>query len=103
MNVSRPVSGFRSREKLPEIGVRDKKALWNKRIERNINSAINIIDSKTLNDIYHVSEFCGDIQRHMQATERFTQPDSTYMDEQRDIKEETRSILIDWLIKIHVT
>ena len=61
MNASRPVSGFKSREKLPEIGVRDKKALWQKRIERNVYSSINIIDSKTINDIYHVSEFCSDI------------------------------------------
>ena len=62
MNVNRPMSGFRSREKLPEIGgPRERKAVWQKRIEKNVYSGLNLTDSKTIKDIYHVSEFCGDI------------------------------------------
>ena len=38
----------------------------------------------------------------MQSTERATQPDSTYMDDQKEIREETRSILVDWLISVHI-
>ena len=59
------------------------------------------IDKATLSDIYHVSIYCGDIQRHMQMTERATQPDGFYMRKQRDINENVRSILVDWLIGVH--
>ena len=62
---------------------------------------MNPIDKSTMDDIYQVSEFCDHITRLMLATERLTQPNSTYMDSQKDIKEDTRAILIDWIIKTH--
>lgn len=36
-------------------------------------------DKATLSDIYHVSEYCGDIQRDMQRKEASTKADSFYM------------------------
>ena len=43
--------------------------MYNNRIEKNVHQNISKIDKATLSDIYHVSEFCADIQDHMQATE----------------------------------
>lgn len=59
------------------------------------------MDKPTLSDIYHVSLYCADIQRHMQQTERLTQPDGFYMRRQRDINENVRAILVDWIISVH--
>lgn len=48
----------RSREKLPEIGLGTKIAMYQQRVERYVISNINKIDRVTLTDIYHVSEYC---------------------------------------------
>ena len=64
-------------------------------------SAVSKIDKTTLSDIYHVSIYCADIQRHMQMTERATQPDGFYMRRQMDINENVRAILVDWIISVH--
>lgn len=37
----------------------------------------------------------------MQATEKNTQPDGFYMRRQRDINENVRAILVDWIISVH--
>lgn len=37
----------------------------------------------------------------MQATEKLTQPNGFYMRKQKDINENVRAILIDWLISVH--
>ena len=75
--------------------------MYNNRIEKNVLSSISKIDKSTLSDIYHVSEYCTDIQRHMQATEEQTMPDGFYMKRQQDINENVRAILVDWLISVH--
>lgn len=71
-SMNRHPSGIRSRDKLPEIGLSTKLNMYKKRVEQNILSNINKIDKATLTDIYHVSEYCADIQKHMQATESTT-------------------------------
>lgn len=71
------------------------------RIERNIISCVNKVDRATLSDIYHVSEYCNEIQSHMQQTERETQPDPSYMKRQTQVNENVRAILIDWLFNVH--
>jgi hypothetical protein len=53
--------------------------MYNQRVERNIIANIGKIDKATLSDIYHVSEYCADIQRDMQRKEHTTKPDSFYM------------------------
>ena len=37
----------------------------------------------------------------MQETEKFTQPNGFYMRAQRDINENVRAILVDWIISVH--
>jgi len=37
----------------------------------------------------------------MQLTERGTMPDGFYMRRQRDINENVRAILVDWIISVH--
>ena len=59
------------------------------------------VDKATLSNIYHVSLYCREIQQHMQRTETQTQPNSFYMRNQREINENARAILVDWIIGIH--
>jgi hypothetical protein len=48
-----------------------------------------------------VSEYCAEIQLHMQNVERETQPDPSYMKRQPKVTENVRAILVDWLINVH--
>lgn len=57
---------------MPEIGVSTKVAMSFQRYERNITSNISKVDKVTLTDIYHVSEYCAEIQLHMQLAEKDT-------------------------------
>ena len=75
--------------------------MYKQRIERYVTGQVSVVDKHTLSDIYHVSLYCADIQRHMQLTERSTQPDGFYMRRQRNINENVRAILVDWVISIH--
>lgn len=75
--------------------------MYNNRVEKNVLSNISKIDKSTLSDIYHVSEYCSEIQLHMQMTEADTMPDGFYMKRQHDINENVRAILVDWLISVH--
>ena len=78
-SLGRPSSGFRSRDKLPQIGVHNKLSTYQRRIEENVTSKVGKVDKATISDIYHVSHYCKDIQKHMQETEKFTQPNGFYM------------------------
>ena len=100
-SLGRPSSSLRSRDKLPQIGFHTKLATYQQRIEHNVNSRVTKVDKATLSDIYHVALYCKDIQEHMQATEKSTQPDGFYMRRQRDINENVRAILVDWIISVH--
>ena len=66
-----------------------------------MTSKVGKVDKATISDIYHVSHYCKDIQKHMQETEKFTQPNGFYMRAQRDINENVRAILVDWIISVH--
>lgn len=66
-----------------------------------MTSKVSKIDKATLSNIYHVSLYCKEIQQHMQQTEKFTQPNGFYMRGQRDINENVRAILVDWIISVH--
>lgn len=94
-------TGIRSRDKLPHIGLNTKQAMYQQRVERYVTAAMSKIDRATLADIYHVSEYCAEIQQHMQASERETQPDPSYMKRQTQVNENVRAILVDWLINVH--
>lgn len=56
-------NGYRasSRDKLPGISLHQKLQMFSQRCENQIFSQIIKIDKHTLNDVYHVSEFCSDI------------------------------------------
>lgn len=69
-SLNRNHSGLRSRDKLPEIGLGTKLQMYSQRIERNIHSGMNKLDKATMSDIYHVSEYCSDIQKNMQLVEK---------------------------------
>jgi hypothetical protein len=40
---------------------------------------MSVIDKATITNIYHVSEYCAEIESNMQKSESETQPDSAYM------------------------
>ena len=67
---------------------------------------ISKIDQQTISDIYHVSEYCHEIEKHMQATEHECVPDPTYMRKHRqngsEINENNRAVLVDWLLNVHL-
>lgn len=75
--------------------------MYTQRVERFVVGNIHKVDRATLSDIYHVSEYCADITNHMQATERDTQPDPSYMKRQTQVNENVRAILIDWVLQVH--
>lgn len=75
--------------------------MYQQRIERYVLGNIQKIDRVTLSDIYHVSEYCAEIQTNMQQTERETQPDPSYMKRQTQVNENVRAILIDWILNVH--
>lgn len=62
---------------------------------------MNRVDKQSMDNIYHVSEFCGDIQDNMLLTEKKWQVEANYMGHQTKLTETIRSTLIDWLIQIH--
>jgi hypothetical protein len=76
--------------------------MWHQRIERNINSGISKVDKTTLSNIYHVSEYCSEIQRHMQTEQNLTKPFPFYMKSQtKGFNENLRAEIIDWIIRVH--
>jgi hypothetical protein len=58
-------------------------------------------DKSTLDSVFHVSEFCEDIQFNMLKNEKKWSIDFNYMDRQEKLNETIRSTLIDWLIQTH--
>jgi hypothetical protein len=58
-------------------------------------------DKLTLDSVFHVSEFCEDIQFNMLKNEKKWSIDFNYMDRQEKLNETIRSTLIDWLIQTH--
>lgn len=51
--------------------------------------------------MYHVSEFCEQIQHNMIKNEETWSVDANYMNKQTQINEKIRSTLVDWLIQTH--
>lgn len=57
------VSGFRaSRDKLPGITTHQKLQMFDQRCQNQIFNLVKGVDRSTINNVYHVSEFCSDIQ-----------------------------------------
>lgn len=49
----------------------------------------------------YCAEYVGDIYKHYKAVENNYLPSPNYMDEQSDINERMRALLIDWLCQVH--
>jgi len=75
--------------------------MFDQRCQNQIFNQIRGADRSTVNNVYHVSEFCQDIHTNMLKNETKWNPNPTYMSTQQKIEETIRSKLIDWLIQIH--
>jgi hypothetical protein len=76
--------------------------MYNQRIERNIIQGISKVDKTTLSNIYHVSEYCSEIQRNMQLEQNLTMPFPFYMKSQsKGFNENLRAEVVNWLVRSH--
>ena len=75
--------------------------MFDQRCQNQIFNLVKGVDRSTINNVYHVSEFCSDIHQNMLSHESQWNPNPTYMSRQEKIEETIRSKLIDWLIHIH--
>ena len=64
---------------------------------------ISKIDRMTMGDIYHVSEYCAQIEQHMLEVEADTQPPADFIKTfQKEVSENNRCVLVDWLLGVHM-
>ena len=75
--------------------------MFHQRWDNKVLKTLPKCDRLTIDNVYHVSEFCGKIQNHMLKNEAKWSVDPHYMDRQPRIQETIRSTLIDWLIQTH--
>jgi len=52
-------------------------------------------------NVQFVSEYAADIHTFLLTEETARLPSPTYMDQQRDINQKMRAILVDWLVEVH--
>jgi hypothetical protein len=74
---------------------------FQKRCLRHLNDTVDECDYEEAYNPQYVAEFTKDIMKHFMATEMMNQPQHKYMDDQPQITERMRSILIDWIIEVH--
>ncbi|KAL5856268.1 hypothetical protein ACOSQ4_006070 [Xanthoceras sorbifolium] len=67
----------------------------------DVEDPILDIDSSDLEDPLAVVEYVDDIYAHYWKTEISSCVSPSYMDNQSDINEKMRAILVDWLIEVH--
>lgn len=68
----------------------------------HINEVIEPCDYSNAQNPQCVAEFTKDIMQHYLASESENQPKVSYMKDQPHITERMRSILIDWIIEVHL-
>merc|ERR1719238_2337470 len=59
------------------------------------------VDRQDAADPQCVAEYIGDIFRHFRHEESQHLPHPAYMENQADINEKMRGILVDWLVEVH--
>ena len=74
--------------------------MFQQRCDRQIFRTLQRQDRLTLDSVFHVSEFCADIQDGMLVKESKWSVDYLYMDRQEKINETIRSQLVDWLLQV---
>jgi hypothetical protein len=73
------------------------------RVENQIYSKLGKSDKPTAKNPYHVSEYAREIQKFMQQSESLFVPEFGFMGTvQKEVNENMRAILIDWLIDVHL-
>jgi cyclin B len=60
------------------------------------------IDRRDVNDPLSVTDYVNDMYEHFRMKENLTSVKPTYMENQGSINEKMRSILVDWLIEVHM-
>jgi hypothetical protein len=62
----------------------------------------DIVDSKSSENPLQFAEYASEIFDHLKDNEKLNLPGPGYMKSQADINEKMRSILIDWLVEVHL-
>ncbi len=65
-------------------------------------SQLNEVDLVDAKNPQLCAEYAVEIYDHMKQMELGTLPQYGYMERQEDINEKMRSILIDWLVEVHL-
>lgn len=60
------------------------------------------LDEEDANDPFMVSEYVEEIFEYMHKLELETLPDPNYMTKQKNFKPKMRSILVDWIVEVHL-
>lgn len=60
------------------------------------------LDQDDFEDPMMVSEYVTEIFEYLRELELATMPNENYMDQQKELQWKMRSILVDWLIEVHV-
>lgn len=66
------------------------------------SSLLQLIEEFFDQEPQHVTEYAADIFELWRKEELVEQPDCTYMSRQQDINERMRTILVDWLVDVHL-
>lgn len=67
-----------------------------------VTGTVDDIDERDRDDPLCVTEYVEDMYTHFRAKEQETSVQPTYMDNQPHINERMRSILVDWLVEVHL-
>ncbi|ODQ82295.1 hypothetical protein BABINDRAFT_164107 [Babjeviella inositovora NRRL Y-12698] len=60
------------------------------------------LDEEDHDDPLMVSEYVVDIFKYLHVLERKTLPDPLYLSRQRNLRPKMRSILVDWMVEVHL-
>uniref|UniRef100_A0A7S1NPT6 Cyclin N-terminal domain-containing protein n=1 Tax=Eutreptiella gymnastica TaxID=73025 RepID=A0A7S1NPT6_9EUGL len=60
------------------------------------------VDAPRAGDHLQVAQYTREIMQHLRNTESNFRPSANYMGRQTDINEKMRSILVDWLVDVHL-
>jgi hypothetical protein len=66
------------------------------------NGQVDNIDERDANDPLCATEYVQDMYHHFRAKEQSTSVRPVYMENQSHINERMRSILVDWLVEVHL-
>lgn len=69
---------------------------------KNFQSSLESVDYKDLDDPHKCAEYAKDIHENMRKEEDSHLVRPNYMEQQNDINEKMRAILVDWLVEVHL-